>query len=43
MIIDEILNVREHPERYNAREFYSNVMSYRYLWPSVCDPVHKGI
>ena len=43
MIIDEILSVREHPEMYNAREFYSDVMSYRYLWPSVCDPITRAM
>lgn len=43
MIIDEILNVREHPDCYNARDFYENVMSYRYLWSSVCDPITRAM
>lgn len=43
MIIDEILTVQNRPNDYRPNEFYCNVMSYRYLWPAMCDPITRAM
>lgn len=42
MIIDLILD-RKDGVRYNAREFYNDVMEYGEIWPDLANPITRAM